>query len=91
VVRVPAECRDGLMQFLKAERIGCEVYYPQPVHLQECLMHLGYGAGDFPIAEEACRTVLALPMFPELRADQQERVIHVCAKFARHRSLAKVA
>jgi dTDP-4-amino-4,6-dideoxygalactose transaminase len=91
VVRVPAECRDSLVRHLKAEKIGCEVYYPQPAHMQECLAHLGHRAGDFPQAEEACRTVLALPMFPELTAEQQERVIHVCAEFARRQSLAKVA
>ncbi|HLW67285.1 MAG TPA: DegT/DnrJ/EryC1/StrS family aminotransferase [Gemmataceae bacterium] len=91
VVRVPSECRDSLVRCLKSEKIGCEVYYPQPVHLQECLAHLGYRTGDFPHAEEACRTVLALPMFPELTAEQQERVIRVCANFARQRSLARVA
>jgi dTDP-4-amino-4,6-dideoxygalactose transaminase len=91
VVRVPAECRDSLVRYLKSEKIGCEVYYPQPVHLQECLAYLGYRAGDFPHAEEACRTVLALPMFPELTEEQQERVMRVCADFARQRSLARVA
>jgi len=91
VVRVPAERRESLMQHLKTERIGCEVYYPQPLHLQECLRYLQYGEGDFPIAEEACATVLALPMFPELSAVQQERVIRTCAQFTRRRSLAAAA
>jgi dTDP-4-amino-4,6-dideoxygalactose transaminase len=91
VVRVPGECRDRLARYLKTERIGCEVYYPQPVHLQECLAHLRYRAGDFPRAEVACRTVLALPIFPELTAEQQDRVIRVCAEFARHQSLVQAA
>ena len=85
VVRVAEGQRDALVQWLKAERIGCEIYYPVPLHLQECLAHLGHRPGEFPAAEEACRCVLALPMFPEITVEQQRRVIGSCAAFVRKR------
>jgi len=86
VVRVARGERDNLVRHLKADHIGCEIYYPVPLHLQECLLYLGYHAGDFPAAEEACQSVLALPMYPELTLDQQHRVIQSCASFLRQRS-----
>src|SRR5438128_9635820 len=83
VVRVGRGQRDDLMRHLKMEKIGCEIYYPVPLHLQECLKSLGYHEGDFPISEKAAHEVLALPMFPDLTADQQGRVIQSCATFMR--------
>jgi dTDP-4-amino-4,6-dideoxygalactose transaminase len=86
VVRVGHNQRDALVRHLKSDHIGCEVYYPVPLHRQECLAYLGYGEGDFPTSEEACRSVLALPMYPELTVEQQRRVIHSCATFLRQRA-----
>jgi dTDP-4-amino-4,6-dideoxygalactose transaminase len=86
VVRVADGQRDALLQYLKTEGIGCEIYYPMSLHRQECLAYLGYRDGDFPVSEEACRCVLALPMFPEITAEQQKRVVQSCAVFARQRS-----
>jgi dTDP-4-amino-4,6-dideoxygalactose transaminase len=68
VVRVPD--RDAVKQRLADRGIGSAVYYPIPLHLQECFRHLGYKEGDFPESERACREVLALPVYPELPEEQ---------------------
>lgn len=81
VVRVADDQRDNMVKYLKHEGIGCEVYYPLPLHLQECLLHLGHKEGEFPVAEAACKSVLALPIFPEITAAQQEKVVRTCAAF----------
>jgi dTDP-4-amino-4,6-dideoxygalactose transaminase len=85
VVRVPSVHRDPLVAHLKESGVGVEVYYPLCLHQQECFAHLGYRAGDFPVSEEAARTVLALPMFPEITGDQQERVVTTIAGYLRQR------
>ena len=73
--------RDELRAFLAQQGIGTEVYYPVPLHLQECFTYLGYKAGDLPESERASTEVLALPMFPELREDEQQRVVAAIAEF----------
>lgn len=83
VVRVPH--RDELRHFLVERHIGNEVYYPVPLHLQECFRDLGYREGDLPEAERACREVIALPVFPELGEARQARVIAAMHEFFERR------
>ena len=73
--------RDALRDFLSARKIGSEVYYPVPLHMQDALKSLGYHQGSFPESERAAREVLALPIFPELREDEQRTVVSAIAEF----------
>ncbi|MBN1872338.1 MAG: DegT/DnrJ/EryC1/StrS family aminotransferase [Candidatus Omnitrophica bacterium] len=75
IIRVEKRKRDGLMKFLNDNGIESRVYYPLPVHLQECYKDLGYKKGDFPEAEAASTETLALPLFPEIKDDEQRYVI----------------
>jgi dTDP-4-amino-4,6-dideoxygalactose transaminase len=79
VIRAPR--RDELRQYLTDRQIGSEIYYPVPLHLQTSLASLGYKQGDFPISEAAAHEVLALPMYPELRDDEQQTVVETIASF----------
>jgi dTDP-4-amino-4,6-dideoxygalactose transaminase len=78
---IRATRRDELREFLASRQIGSEIYYPVPLHQQEALKFLGYKQGDFPEAERAACEVLALPIFPELREDEQETVVNAVAEF----------
>jgi dTDP-4-amino-4,6-dideoxygalactose transaminase len=80
VIRVPNK-RDELRQFLTEKAIGSDIYYPLPLHLQECFSFLGYSEGDLPEAERAARETLAIPIYPELQPEQIEYVAHSIAEF----------
>ncbi|MCU1286329.1 MAG: DegT/DnrJ/EryC1/StrS aminotransferase [Acidobacteriales bacterium] len=79
VIRV--QKRDELREFLAKQNIGTEVYYPVPLHLQQCFAFLGYAEGDLPESERAAKEVLALPMFPELTSEEQATVVSAIAQF----------
>ena len=79
VIRVPK--RDELRAFLTERKIGTEVYYPLSLHQQAALQDLGYKTGDFPESERAASEVLALPMYPELRVEEQEIVVEAIREF----------
>lgn len=78
---IRAQNRDSLKKFLTENEIGNEIYYPVPFHLQECFTNLNHKAGDFPEAENASNTSLAIPIYPELTKQQQEFVVQKIKEF----------
>lgn len=82
---VRAKDRDELQKYLAEKGIASRVYYPLPLHLQPCFASAGYKKGSFPEAERLCEEVLALPMFPELTMDEQERTVGEIKNFYKTR------
>lgn len=78
-----AENRDELLNFLRSKEIGCAVYYPLSLHLQECFAYLGYNEGNFKISEGCSAKVLSLPVFGELTTEEQDEVIAAVKEFYR--------
>lgn len=75
------EKRDELKEYLKSRDIGCEIYYPLPMHLQECFKDLGYKKGDMPVAEKAADMAISIPIFPELSAEEQDYIAETIREF----------
>lgn len=73
--------RDELREYLKEQGIGTEVYYPVPLHMQECFRYLGYKQNDFPVSVEASQKTLALPIFPELTSEEIEYIVNNIKRF----------
>ena len=78
-IRTPK--RDDLSAYLTNKNIGNRIYYPVPLHLQECYETLGYHKGDFPVAEQAAEEVLSLPIYPELNQHQMIYVVETIQQF----------
>ncbi len=78
---IQTDRRDELKEFLAANGIGSEIYYPLPLHLQECYEHLGYKAGAFPVSERCAQRVLSLPVYPELAEDDLRYVAERISAF----------
>lgn len=78
---IRAQNRDGLRSFLKESGIDTEIYYPKPMHLQECFQNENYKEGDFPVTEESCKISLALPIYPELLENQKYYVVSKIREF----------
>jgi len=89
-IRVPDGRRDELRQHMAASSVGAEIYYPVPLHQQECFKSLGYDAGSLPVTDTLAAEVLSLPVFPELTAAQQDRTVECVQDFFAGR-IAKAA
>lgn len=83
IIRVNDGRREALREHLKQSDIGTDIYYPVPLHLQECFSFLGYKTGDAPESERAARETIALPIYPELSMEQQSYVVESICRFLR--------
>ncbi len=83
---IRTESRDDLREYLTNEGIGTAIYYPIPLHLQKCFSFLGYKKGDFPVAEKLSRESLAIPIFPEIKPDEQDYVVNKIKSYMEVRS-----
>ncbi len=89
VIRVPEDQRDALRDFMKDRNIGTEIYYPVPLHQQQCFEYLGYSTGDLPQSESAANQTIALPIYPELTDEQLHHVANTVIEFVKqHASVA---
>jgi dTDP-4-amino-4,6-dideoxygalactose transaminase len=70
-----------MMSALKDQGIGTGIHYPIPLHLQKAYKHLGYREGDFPVCEQLATEIVSLPMFPQLKPEQQQKVVRAVAEF----------
>ncbi|MEM0982924.1 MAG: DegT/DnrJ/EryC1/StrS family aminotransferase [Planctomycetota bacterium] len=86
VIRVPEPLRDDLREHLKNRNIGSEIYYPVPLHIQECFEHLGGKEGDLPESEAAAKETVALPIYPELTTEQKNHVITEVVAFLKSKA-----
>jgi dTDP-4-amino-4,6-dideoxygalactose transaminase len=80
---VRTENRDGLLEFLKSKGIGTGIHYPIPLHLQKAYASRNYVRGDFPVTEKIAAQIVSLPMFPQLTAEQQAKVVEQTVCFVR--------
>ena len=80
-IRIAGGRRDALQKSLKEKEVGTEVYYPLPLHLQECFQDLSYRPGSLPESERASHDVLSLPIFPELKDEEQDYVVEIIRAF----------
>lgn len=90
-LRVQGGRRDALRQHLQSQQIGCEIYYPVPLHRQQCFASLGYAEGSLPETERATREILHIPIYPEMTATEQERVVAGVTSFYREGFYRKAA
>lgn len=82
-IRVGQGRRDGLKKYLQDCSIGCEIYYPVPLHLQQCFQSSGYPVGSLPVTERAATEILSLPIYPELTESEQMRVVERISQYYR--------
>ncbi len=77
---IRVEKRDKVMQYLRERNVGCEIYYPVPFHRQECFADIPSAGGSFPVADEVARTILSIPVYPEMTKDMQRYVVETIAE-----------